>query len=72
MEGRTSAPRTIGTDAKKRDNERGIRQIIAFFYTAKDGIRGRVRSRGLGDVYKTQVVEIENVSQQKRELPVVA
>ena len=28
--------------------------IIFFFFQAKDGIRDRVRSRGLGDVYKRQ------------------
>ena len=28
-----------------------------FFFQAEDGIRDLVRSRGLGDVYKRQVVE---------------
>ena len=28
-----------------------------FFFQAEDGIRGLVRSRGLGDVYKRQVSE---------------
>ena len=30
--------------------------ILFFFFQAEDGIRGLVRSRGLGDVYKRQVV----------------
>ena len=30
--------------------------IIFFFFQAEDGIRDLVRSRGLGDVYKRQVV----------------
>ena len=29
-----------------------------FFFQAEDGIRDLVRSRGLGDVYKRQVVQI--------------
>ena len=29
-----------------------------FFFQAEDGIRDLVRSRGLGDVYKRQVVEV--------------
>ena len=29
-----------------------------FFFQAEDGIRYLVRSRGLGDVYKRQVVEL--------------
>ena len=29
---------------------------ISFFFQAEDGIRDLVRSRGLGDVYKRQVV----------------
>ena len=39
-----------------------------FFFQAEDGIRDLVRSRGLGDVYKRQVVDvltgapIENIS----------
>ena len=31
-----------------------------FFFQAEDGIRDLVRSRGLGDVYKRQVVRIED------------
>ena len=30
--------------------------FIIFFFQAEDGIRDLVRSRGLGDVYKRQVV----------------
>ena len=30
-------------------------RIFCFFFQAEDGIRGLVRSRGLGDVYKRQV-----------------
>ena len=30
--------------------------VIFFFFQAEDGIRDLVRSRGLGDVYKRQVV----------------
>ena len=29
--------------------------VVFFFFQAEDGIRGLVRSRGLGDVYKRQV-----------------
>ena len=30
--------------------------IFFFFFKAEDGIRDRVRSRGLGDVYKRQIM----------------
>ena len=30
--------------------------IFFFFFQAEDGIRDLVRSRGLGDVYKRQVI----------------
>ena len=30
-----------------------------FFFQAEDGIRDLVRSRGLGDVYKRQVIIVE-------------
>ena len=29
---------------------------IVFFFQAEDGIRDLVRSRGLGDVYKRQII----------------
>ena len=32
----------------------GICYLFFFFFQAEDGIRYRVRSRGLGDVYKRQ------------------
>ena len=35
--------------------------FIIFFFQAEDGIRDLVRSRGLGDVYKRQVVQLEPV-----------
>ena len=30
--------------------------VVGFFFQAEDGIRDLVRSRGLGDVYKRQVL----------------
>ena len=33
-----------------------VRFLCIFFFQAEDGIRYLVRSRGLGDVYKRQVV----------------
>ena len=30
--------------------------VFVFFFQAEDGIRDLVRSRGLGDVYKRQVI----------------
>ena len=33
-----------------------MRFLISFFLQAEDGIRDLVRSRGLGDVYKRQVL----------------
>ena len=32
-------------------------RVSVFFFQAEDGIRDLVRSRGLGDVYKRQVLE---------------
>mgnify|MGYP007112063314 CR=1 FL=1 len=32
--------------------------LFCFFFQAEDGIRDLVRSRGLGDVYKRQVVDV--------------
>ena len=32
--------------------------VVFFFFQAEDGIRDLVRSRGLGDVYKRQVLYI--------------
>ena len=31
--------------------------LVIFFFQAEDGIRDLVRSRGLGDVYKRQLME---------------
>ena len=31
---------------------------VCFFFQAEDGIRDLVRSRGLGDVYKRQVLRV--------------
>ena len=33
-----------------------IFDIVFFFFQAEDGIRDLVRSRGLGDVYKRQIL----------------
>ena len=32
--------------------------VFFFFFQAEDGIRDLVRSRGLGDVYKRQTVDM--------------
>jgi len=37
-----------------------------FFFQAEDGIRALVRSRGLGDVYKRQVIPRVAISFGKR------
>ena len=37
---------------------------IVFFFQAEDGIRDLVRSRGLGDVYKRQVVGQAKVAER--------
>ena len=33
-----------------------VRSVMFFFFQAEDGIRDLVRSRGLGDVYKRQML----------------
>ena len=38
---------------------------VFFFFQAEDGIRDLVRSRGLGDVYKRQVMRIFPVEDGK-------
>ena len=43
-------------------SDRGVRHmgfvcVVFFFFQAEDGIRDLVRSRGLGDVYKRQVLD---------------
>ena len=44
-----------------------------FFFQAEDGIRGLVRSRGLGDVYKRQhpgrAVQLHPARRRRRPLP---
>ena len=40
---------------------------IFFFFQAEDGIRDLVRSRGLGDVYKRQVLFIDTSTAQPNE-----
>ena len=39
--------------------------FLFFFFQAEDGIRDRSPSRGLGDVYKRQLVEKENDKKEK-------
>ena len=39
--------------------------LIIFFFQAEDGIRDLVRSRGLGDVYKRQLVRPAKVKLPK-------
>ena len=34
--------------------------IVVFFFQAEDGIRDAQESRGLGDVYKRQVIKIRS------------
>ena len=41
------------------------RLLFFFFFQAEDGIRDLVRSRGLGDVYKRQVVTITGTNPYK-------
>ena len=41
-------------DVRLHESERGG---VGFFFQAEDGIRDLVRSRGLGDVYKRQLVD---------------
>ena len=36
---------------------RDVLLVCVFFFQAEDGIRDLVRSRGLGDVYKRQLVD---------------
>ena len=35
-----------------------LKPIVSFFFQAEDGIRALVRSRGLGDVYKRQILPL--------------
>ena len=49
--------RYIGYIRVKKDCIEGIRNYDLFFFQAEDGIRDLVRSRGLGDVYKRQLLD---------------
>ena len=40
--------------------------VFFFFFQAEDGIRDLVRSRGLGDVYKRQVNNVNEKMKQAR------
>ena len=42
----------------------GLFLLCFFFFQAEDGIRDLVRSRGLGDVYKRQVVALRAAGQR--------
>ena len=37
-----------------------VSRFVVFFFQAEDGIRDLVRSRGLGDVYKRQVLALDD------------
>ena len=45
--------------------------VSIFFFQAEDGIRGLVRSRGVGDVYKRQVVRLPRRSGRQGFEPVM-
>ena len=47
-----------GRRAGLLDVEEFCDEGCGFFFQAEDGIRDLVRSRGLGDVYKRQVIRI--------------
>ena len=42
--------------------------VMFFFFQAEDGIRDLVRSRGLGDVYKRQVIKVFTTEYRTYEL----
>ena len=44
---------------------------MCFFVQAEDGIRYLVRSRGLGDVYKRQLVQYEMAKRWNGQMPQV-
>ena len=44
--------------------------LVFFFFQAEDGIRDLVRSRGLGDVYKRQVLFLPGGALQDERLRV--
>ena len=41
---------------------------IVFFFQAEDGIRDLVRSRGLGDVYKRQLLDGHHIGVKLQQL----
>ena len=43
--------------------------MLFFFFQAEDGIRDLVRSRGLGDVYKRQVLGGYYIYNEKNDIP---
>ncbi len=45
-----------GGVGEQDEREEGIQEL--FFFQAEDGIRDLVRSRGLGEVYKGQYIDI--------------
>ena len=47
----------VGGGARRQS---GSERLFCFFFQAEDGIRDLVRSRGLGDVYKRQVLPYSN------------
>ena len=64
-EGASSGERDGGSSDEVRNSVCGMEgnefyklSEVFFFFQAEDGIRGLVRSRGLGDVYKRQAIEI--------------
>ncbi|WDT37997.1 hypothetical protein PVA38_10715 [Streptococcus pneumoniae D39] len=46
----------ITSQLRNRSHVLGNEDVEVFFFQAEDGIRDLVRSRGLGDVYKRQLV----------------
>ena len=42
--------------------------FVCFFFQAEDGIRDLVRSRGLGDVYKRQVIRVYHYDETRWKL----
>ena len=44
---------------------------FVFFFQAEDGIRDLVRSRGLGDVYKRQIVREQMAAESQERLQIL-
>ena len=49
-----------------RGTQVGVLRCGVFFFQAEDGIRDRVRSRGLGDVYKRQTPDMPCLAEQQQ------